>query len=101
MTTGAFYMFAGIALFCLGCYALVVHAHLLRKILAFNVMGTGVSLLLVAMAYHPNTFDPVPQALVITGIVVLVCATALGLVLTCVIWEKLGRVDLSEKDGEA
>lgn len=101
MTTAQFYIFAGIALFGLGCYALVVQAHLLRKILAVNVMGTGISLLLIATAYDAETPDPVPQALVITGIAVLVSATALALVLTCAIWEKTGRADLSEGDGEA
>jgi multicomponent Na+:H+ antiporter subunit C len=39
-------------------------------------------MLLVAFAWHPDgPPDPVPHALAITGIVVAVAATALGLVL--------------------
>ncbi|HSO81422.1 NADH-quinone oxidoreductase subunit K, partial [Thiocapsa sp.] len=63
---------------------LIVHAHLLRKILAFNVMGSGVFLVLAGLAGRtPSGIpDPVPHAMVITGIVVAVAATALALSLT-------------------
>ena len=56
---------------------------LLRKVLALNVMGSGVFLLLIAAAYRgPDAApDPVPHALVLTGIVVAVSATALALAL--------------------
>jgi len=77
-------MFAlvGAGLFALGLYALIIHAHLLRKILAFNVMGSGVFMILVALAKRSgDVVDPVPHAMVITGIVVAVSATALALTL--------------------
>ena len=81
MTYLSIYSLLGVGLFILGLYALIVHAHLLRKILAINVMGSGVFLILVALAArHQNTPpDPVPHAMVITGIVVAVSATALAL----------------------
>ena len=44
------YALVGAGLFGIGLYALIVHAHLMRKILAINVMGSGVFLLLVALA---------------------------------------------------
>jgi len=77
------YALVGVGLFSLGLYALIVHAHLLRKILALNVMGTGVFLLLVALARRTGEAQPdsVPHAMVITGIVVAVSATALALTL--------------------
>lgn len=69
----------------LGLYGLIAHSHLLRKILAFNVMGGGVFLLFGAIARRGAAAgvgaDPVPQALVITGIVVAFSATALAVAL--------------------
>jgi multicomponent Na+:H+ antiporter subunit C len=56
---------------------------LLRKLIALNVTGAGVFHVLVAVAYRgfDAVPDPVPQALVLTGIVVAVSATALALAL--------------------
>lgn len=75
----------GAALLGLGLFGLVTHPHLLRKILAFNVMGGGVFLLFGAIARRGAAAgvgaDPVPQALVITGIVVAFSATALAVAL--------------------
>ena len=73
----------GALLTALGLRAAILQALLLRKILAINVMGVGVFLILIATAYRgPDVpADPVPQALVLTGIVVAVSATALGLAL--------------------
>ena len=71
----------GAALVGLGLYGLLVHPHPLRKLLGFNLLGSGVFLLfgIVARKGAAAGFaaDPVPQALVITGIVVAFCATAL------------------------
>jgi len=73
---------AGAALFGLGLHALLVRPRMLRKVLAVNVAGTGVFLILVAAAHRSaGPPDPVPHALVLTGIVVAVSATALALAL--------------------
>lgn len=71
----------GILLFLLGVWSFLIHAPLLRKLIALNVMGAGVFHLLVAVAYRGLEAppDPVPHALVLTGIVVAVSATALAL----------------------
>ncbi len=75
----------GCVLIGLGLFGLVTHPHLLRKIVAFNVMGGGVFLLFGAIARRGAAAgagaDPVPQALVITGIVVAFSATALAVAL--------------------
>jgi len=79
------YTLTGLGLFTLGLYALIIQSHLLRKILAINVMGSGVFLVLVALADRAQSAlyqvgpDPIPHAMVITGIVVAVSASALGL----------------------
>jgi multicomponent Na+:H+ antiporter subunit C len=96
------YALTGVGLFTLGLYALIVHVHLLRKILAINVMGSGVFLALVALAARvPGPApDPVPHAMVITGIVVAVSATALALALMVRVRAETGRAELPEERPE-
>lgn len=77
------YTAASFALFAIGLVGVFAAANRLRKIMAANLMGSGVFLLLVATGYprEGGPADPVPQALVLTGIVVAVSATALALTL--------------------
>jgi len=87
----------GVGLFCLGLYALIVQAHLLRKILAINIMGSGVFMIMVALAKRgADGPDPVPHAMVITGIVVAVSATALALTLMLSLSAASGSAKLSD-----
>ncbi len=99
MSNVVFYALTGMGLFTLGLYALIVHVHLLRKILAINVMGSGVFLVLVALAARTREAapDPVPHAMVITGIVVAISATALALVLMLRVRAETGRAALPEE----
>lgn len=83
MSVPVIYALVGVALFCIALYAVIVEADPLRKVLAVNVMSSGVFLVLVALARRtpgPSP-DPVPHAMVITGIVVAISATALAIVL--------------------
>ena len=70
----------GALLFGLGLYGLIVNPQPLRKILAFNLIGSGIFLLFGVVARRGAAagmlVDPVPHALVITGIVVAFYATA-------------------------
>lgn len=77
------YGLVGVALFVLGLRAVFLHGAVLARILAINVSGAGMFLVLVAGAYRGEGVapDPVPHALVLTGIVVAVSATALALAL--------------------
>lgn len=83
MTAQFLYGGAGILLFALGLWSLLVHESLLRKLIAINIAGGGVFHVFIAIAYRGDQAppDPVPHALVLTGIVVAVSATALALVL--------------------
>ncbi len=94
------YALTGIGLFCIGLYTLVIHAHLLRKILALNIMGSGIFLILISLAMRSghSSPDPVPHAMVITGIVVTVSATALALVLMLKVLEMTGKAELYEEE---
>jgi multicomponent Na+:H+ antiporter subunit C len=96
------YALVGVALFSIGLHGLIARVHLLRKILAFNIMGSGVFVLLVAMAWRsPNVPpDPVPHAMVLTGIVVAVSATAFALALACQVHAETGQARLPEGGSE-
>lgn len=99
MSSVPLFALVGVGLFCIGLYALIVYAHLLRKILAINVMGSGVFLVLAALADRTVDAapDPVPHAMVITGIVVAVATTAFALVLMLKVAEKTGRAELPDE----
>ena len=84
MTATALFLAGGAALFAVGLYGVLVAQPLLRRILAANIMGNGVFMVLIATAHAPRgAHDAVAHALVLTGIVVAVSATALGLKLVC------------------
>ncbi len=102
MNVAFLYATVGVGLFCLGLYALIVHAHLLRKILAINVTGSGIFLVLVALAKRTadGAPDPVPHAMVITGIVVAVSATALALILMLKVSVETGQAELPDEGSE-
>jgi multicomponent Na+:H+ antiporter subunit C len=98
MSGGLVYAAAGVLLFCLGAYALIAQPHLLRKVLAVNVMASGSFLVLVGFAQRGagQGADPVPQALVLTGIVVAVSATAVALALLRRLHEATGSATLED-----
>ena len=83
LTAQVLYALTGCLIMALGLRTALLHASLLRRVVAINVMGTGVFMILLAIAYRGTGLapDPVPHALVLTGIVVAVSATALALAL--------------------
>jgi multicomponent Na+:H+ antiporter subunit C len=102
MNISLLYALVGVVLLGLGLYRMVIDPHLVKKILAVNISGAGVFLFLVAVAYRtPGTVpDPVPHAMVLTGIVVAVSATAVALGLACRIQERKGTAENSENEPE-
>ncbi len=79
------------ALIGVGLYGFICQPGVLRKILAFNLIGSGVFRLfgviarrgggVLALAGQGVDGDPVPQALIITGLVVAFAATAIAVAL--------------------
>jgi multicomponent Na+:H+ antiporter subunit C len=79
------------ALIGVGLYGFICQPGILRKILAFNLISSGVFLLfgviarrgggVLALAGRGVDGDPVPQALIITGLVVAFAATAIAVAL--------------------
>ncbi len=98
MTVSFLYALVGIGLFVLGLHGLIVRAHLLRKILAINVMGSGIFLVFIALAKRTASGlpDAIPQAMVITGIVVTVSATAMALALMLRLSTNTGHAELPD-----
>jgi multicomponent Na+:H+ antiporter subunit C len=98
MSTAILAGLTGAALIGLGLYGLITHPHPLRKILAFNLLGSGVFLMfgIIARKGAAAGFaaDPVPQAMVITGIVVAFSATALAVALLLRLVQETGRTTL-------
>ncbi|HEY1364037.1 MAG TPA: NADH-quinone oxidoreductase subunit K [Xanthobacteraceae bacterium] len=82
-----------------GLFGLIADPHPLRKLLAFNVIGSGTFLLLGAFARRAAAAgmgaDPVPHALLITGIVVAFAASALAVALLLRLLEQTGSVTLA------
>lgn len=83
MTSVMLYALSGMAVVAVCVYGLISYPHLIRKILAINVMGSGIFLVFLSFSRRVpgENPDPVPHAMVLTGIVVAVCATAFALAL--------------------
>ncbi len=98
LSPATIYALAGCGIFLIGFYAFSVYAHLLRKILAVNIAGSGVFLVLASMAYRGReaVADPIPHAMILTGIVVAVAGTALALALAGRVFTESAEADLEE-----
>ena len=99
MNTPTLFGLCAVALVGVGLYGLIVNPQPLRKILAFNLIGSGVFRLFGAIARRGAAVgmggDPVPQALLITGIVVAFCATALAATVLLRMYDETGSATLS------
>ena len=88
------------ALVGIGLYGLIAQPHPLRKLVAFNIMGSGVFVLFGALAKRGAAAgllaDPVPQALLITAIVVAFAATAVTVALLLRLIETTDSASLAE-----
>jgi multicomponent Na+:H+ antiporter subunit C len=70
------------ALFAIGLYGVLTRASLIHRLLSANIMATAVFLFLIQISdANPGGPDPVPQAMVLTGIVIAVSLTAFALAL--------------------
>ena len=113
-----YYVGAG-ALIVIGLYMVLVKANLIKIMLGLSFMDTGVHVLLVAIGYVrgrtapifseslmtastgnlPQVVDPVPQALVLTAIVIGVGVLALGLSIAIKVYEHYGTLDAGRIKG--
>lgn len=82
----------------IGLYGLIANPQPLHKMLAFNLLGAGAFVLFGVVsrrgAAASFSADPVPQALVITGMVVALAATALAVALLLRLFDATGAAAL-------
>jgi len=100
---------ASVVLFLIGLYAVIAKDNLVKKFMGLNIMETAVFAFIVALgvvdggdapimgesARAPFT-NPIPQALILTGIVVAVSTTALALSLIIRIHKQCGTIEADE-----
>ncbi len=107
-------MATGFVLILIGFYGALTQRNLLRMIVAFTVADTGVNLVIIAVGYMQGRtapiidavvaasdtaariIDPVPQALVLTAIVIGVGVTALMLAYAYRLFDKKRTLDIAQ-----
>lgn len=95
MDADLIFLLTASALSGLGVYGVLVARHVLRKLLALNLLGSSIFLMLVTLARRGvEPLDPVPQALVLTGIVIAVSATGFALALLAALYRRGGSAGL-------
>ena len=94
MNGAAPFALAAAGLVGLGLYGMLAQSSVLRKVLAFNLLGIGVFLVFGIAARRGAAGGLL--AMVITGLVVAFAATALALVLTLRLHQTTGAVTLAE-----
>jgi len=101
VTSSLVYMLAASAVFGIGVFGLITAEHLMQKLLALNVIGSAVFIFMLTVAgTTPEGPDPVAQALVLTGIVIAVSATAFALALMVRIVQETRLTSLWGRDDE-
>ncbi|MCD6512032.1 MAG: cation:proton antiporter subunit C [Thermoplasmata archaeon] len=100
--------FAVAVLLTAGLYGVITKKNLMKVFISLSIMETGVNLLLITIGYIPGGtapiengnfakyVDPVPQALVLTAIVIGVSVTALALSLLIMYHSKAGTLEYKE-----
>lgn len=105
-----------LALILVGIYGLLTQKNAIKIIVSLNIFEIGINVFIISVGYvlggvapiltsQNNTsallfVDPLPQALVLTSIVIGVGITALALVLARKMHEKYGTYELDEMEGE-
>lgn len=96
---GGLFAITGAALIAFGFFGFLVQRALVRRLIAFNVIGSGVFLLFGGTGYLGGGVDPVAQALIITGIVVALALTAFAAALAVRHAESGGTQDDAREAG--
>jgi multicomponent Na+:H+ antiporter subunit C len=95
--TSAYAFTAGL-LFAVALYGVLSRVELIQRLLAANIMAAAVLLFLIVLANGDGSraLDPVPQAMVLTGLVIAVSVTAFALALARWFREQTGRAALED-----
>jgi len=99
-----------LVLFAIGIYCLIVKRNLVKKIIGLGIMEYAVNLFFILLGYRHNGnapildkqfgvgnfVDPLPQALILTSIVIGLGVTALMVAIAVRIYEKYNTFDIDE-----
>ncbi|GAK55926.1 membrane-bound NADP+-reducing complex MBX, subunit MbxG [Candidatus Vecturithrix granuli] len=100
--------YTSIVLMLIGLYGLMAKRNLIKKIIGLYILEGGVILYFISVGYRSNAnapilehgmenvVDPVPQALMLTAIVIGICVTALALSIAVKIYENYHTLDVEE-----
>ena len=95
-------------LFLLGVWAIMARSNLMKKVMALNILNSAVVMFFVYSGSLSGTtapilvqdikdiVDPLPQALMLTAIVVGICLTALALAVIERIYRRYRSLDIRE-----
>ncbi len=107
--------YAAIILFVFGLYGLFTNRNVIKMIVSLNIMELGLNIFIISIGFRydgiapiitsSNTnglifVDPLPQALVLTAIVIGVGTTALALAIAKHIHNKYHTFELDELEGK-
>jgi multicomponent Na+:H+ antiporter subunit C len=100
---------ASVVLFLIGLYTVISKHNLIKKFMGLNIMETAVFSFIIATGMisggdapivgegaAPPFANPLPQALILTGIVVAVSTTSLALALMVRIYRRYGTLESDE-----
>ncbi|MBU0996807.1 MAG: cation:proton antiporter subunit C [Firmicutes bacterium] len=104
--------YAAIILIVFGLYGLLSNRNIIKMIISLNIIEIGLNIFIISVGFVYDGIapiltstnsssallyvDPLPQALVLTAIVIGVGTTALGLALAKKIYSKYGTFELDE-----
>jgi multicomponent Na+:H+ antiporter subunit C len=97
MSQAHLFALSGVALVGIGLLGILVNRNLVRRTIGLNVCSSGVFLVIVGLAARGAPADPVPHALVLTGLVVGVSSTALSLALAVRLHRETGRAAVPDE----
>lgn len=99
--------FISLSLFLIGVYTMITRKNLIKKIIGMNIMDSAINLFFISMGSIEGGVapikiigvenviyvNPLPQALILTAIVVSVSVTAFALSLCVKLYEQYGTLD--------
>lgn len=103
-----YYYLVAIILFLIGFHTMLTHSNLIKKVIGMNIMETAIFLFFVSVGYidgrnapiidgqAQSFINPLPSALILTGLVVGVSLTAFSLSLVVKLYKYYGTLDADE-----
>ena len=104
-------MFSGgliLLIFLLGVWGVLAKRNVIKKVMALNIINSAVIMAFIYIGSLPGgsapilvegvteIVDPIPQALMLTAIVVGICTTALALTFVYKMYQKYHSLDIAE-----